>query len=192
MIHSQLKQRTMALHIALETKLAALMSDEITLDQCAGLQKKFYGFYSPVEQQLVAIRGWDEPELQLQSRLKLPLLVEDLASFSVNFKEIAELPLCASLPRLETVAEGLGCLYVLEGSTLGGRIIAGHLKRVLALDETRGCAFFNSYGADVGRMWSRFMSVLANHCENHGGDETILNSACQTFAAMDRWFSDAA
>lgn len=192
MIHSQLKQRTTALHIALEATLSALMSDEISLDECAAFEKKFYGFYNPVEQQLRAILGWDEPELQLQRRLKLPLLIGDLASFAIGSKEISELPLCTSLPCLETVAQGLGCLYVLEGSTLGGKFITAHLKKVLALDETRGCAFFNSYGADVGRMWSRFMGVLTNHCEMHGDDETILDSACETFAAMDRWFSDAA
>ena len=192
MIHSRLKQRTTALHIALEAKLGALMSDQISLDECAALEKKFYGFYNPIEQQLLAIRGWDEPQLQLQSRLKLPLLVGDLASFAINSREIAQIPLCKSLPDLETVAQGLGCLYVLEGSTLGGKFITAHLKKVLDLDETRGCAFFSSYGAEVGRMWSRFLAVLAAHCEKHGDDEAILNSACQTFAAMDRWFSDAA
>ena len=192
MIHSTLKQRTGDFHDALETKLRVLLSDGISLDQYAAVQKKFYCFYCPIETQLLSIRGWDDPEFALQDRLKVPLLVSDLAALAVDFGEIARWPFCDRLPRLETIPEALGCLYVLEGATLGGKLITRHLKRVLPLDESRGCSFFNSYGDDVGRMWSSFLGILARHCERHGDAEVVVQSACQTFASLDRWLSDAA
>jgi heme oxygenase (biliverdin-IX-beta and delta-forming) len=192
MIHSILKQSTSAAHNALESKLRVLLSGEITLDRYVAMQKKFYGFYSPIEARLFSIRGWDDPELKLSGRLKLSLLAGDLEFLSVKPAEIARLPLCDALPRLETVPEALGCLYVLEGSTLGGRIITALLKKVLPLDESRGCSFFNSYGNEVGRMWSSFLAILERHCEQHDDCDVIVRSACQTFASLDGWFSHAA
>jgi heme oxygenase len=180
------------LHIELETRLRALLSDDLSLDQYAALQKKFYGFYRPIETRLLSIRGWDDPEFELRNRLKLSLLSVDLASLAVDSEALTRLPFCDSLPRLKTVAEALGCLYVLEGSTLGGKIITRHLKKILPLDERRGCSFFNSYGENVGRMWSSFLEVLGRHCERHGDADVVIHSACQTFASLDRWFSDGA
>jgi heme oxygenase len=63
---------------------------------------------------------------------------------AVDPKEIENLPLCGNVQHLETIPEAPGCLYVLEGSTLGGRIITRHVKEILPVDETRGCTFFNS------------------------------------------------
>jgi heme oxygenase len=192
MIHSILKQSTSEFHKAFESKLRVLLSAELTLDRYVAIQKKFYGFYRPIEARLFSIRGWDDPELKLSTRFKIPLLVGDLASLSVDPAEIASLPCCDALPRLETVPEALGCLYVLEGSTLGGRIITALLKKVLPLDESRGCSFFNSYGNEVGLMWSSFLAILERHCEKHDDRDVVVRSACQTFASLDRWFAHAA
>ena len=177
--------------MALEAKLRHPATSELSLEQYASVQKKFYGFYRPVEARLASVRGWDDPEFRLSDRLKLPLLIDDLAYLHVDSEELARLPICDSLPRLETVPEAIGCLYVLEGSTLGGRIMIGHLKSVLPLDENRGCSFFNSYGDDVGRMWSSFLTRLELHCERHADADVVVQSACQTFASLDRWFSSA-
>jgi heme oxygenase (biliverdin-IX-beta and delta-forming) len=188
MIHSTLRRTTRDFHDSLQTKLSVLLSAEISLDQYVAVQKKFYGFYKPIEIGLFSVRLWNDPELQLHSRRKLPLLIGDLAHMAVGPEEVARLPFCASLPRLETIPEALGCLYVLEGSTLGGKIITGHLKKLLPLDESRGCSFFHSYGADVGRMWSSFLRVLVRHCDRHGDADVVVQSACQTFASLSRWF----
>jgi heme oxygenase len=191
MIHSTLKQSTRDLHFALESKLRPLLCDQLSLDQYASISKRFYGFYRPIEGRLLSVVGWDDPEFKLSSRLKLRLLIDDLAALAVGSEELAGLPMCDSLPRLETVSEALGCLYVLEGSTLGGKIICGCLKKGLFLEESRGCSFFNSYGDDVGRMWSSFLGTLTRHCERHRAADVVVRSACQTFASLDRWFPNA-
>jgi heme oxygenase len=178
------------LHIALETRLRALLSDAISLDQYTAVQKRFYGFYRPIETRLISIRGWDDSEFELANRLKLPLLRGDLISLAVDAEQLPRLPCCDRIPSLGTVPEALGCLYVLEGSTLGGKIITRHLKKILPLDESRGCSFFNSYGNDVGRMWSSFLKVLERHCERHSDADVVIHSAYQTFASLDRWLSD--
>jgi heme oxygenase len=189
-IHLNLKQTTRELHAAVESKLRVLLRDDLSAEQYAAVQKKMYGFYRPIESKLSSVRGWDDPEVDLRSRLKLPLIADDLSTLAIGPEELEMLPLCDSVPPLETVAEALGCLYVLEGSTLGGRIISGHLRRVLPADS--GCSFFRSYGDGVGRMWSSFLGVLARHSERHGDDDAVVASACQTFTSIDRWLSNAA
>lgn len=188
MIHRLLRQRTRDLHTSVEGHLRILLSDQLSVGQYAAVQKSFYGFYKPVEDRLAAFVGREDPELQLAKRLKLPLLVGDLAVLAVPAEAIAQLPVCDRLPPIGSVPEVLGCLYVLEGSTLGGRIITRHLKLVLPLN-VGACSFFNSYGDNVGRMWSTFLGVLSRHCEEYGDQEAIVNSACQTFACLERWFS---
>ncbi len=49
MIHATLKQSTRDAHLALESKLRILVSDELSLDQYVAIQKRFYGFYRPIE-----------------------------------------------------------------------------------------------------------------------------------------------
>jgi heme oxygenase len=48
MIHSTLKRTTRDFHDTLQTRLQILLSDDISLDQYAAVQKKFYGFYRPL------------------------------------------------------------------------------------------------------------------------------------------------
>ena len=84
-------------------------------------------------------------DLDFASRRKLPNLSVDLASLDI--------PAGRRLPYpLRSLNAALGALYVCEGATLGGRIIAPHVLQVLGPDTP--VAFFTSYGTDVPRMWS--------------------------------------
>jgi len=89
MIHSILKRSTNDFHKALEVKLRVLLSADISLDQYASVHKKFFGFYRPIEERLFSIRRWDDPELQLEDRLKTPLLIDDLACLDVDHEKLA-------------------------------------------------------------------------------------------------------
>ena len=44
MVHSMLRKNTRDFHAALGFKLRCLLSDQLTLDQYAAVQKKFYGY----------------------------------------------------------------------------------------------------------------------------------------------------
>jgi heme oxygenase len=53
----------------------------------------------------------------------------------------------------------LATLYVLEGATLGGAVLARQVQR-LGLTWERGAAFLDPYGADRGGMWRTFLCAL--------------------------------
>ena len=54
----------------------------------------------------------------------------------------------------------MGCLYVLEGATLGGVVIRRHPEQKLRLGPDNGAAFFHAYGPDTGRRWREFCGAL--------------------------------
>jgi heme oxygenase len=56
------------------------------------------------------------------------------------------------MPEFPTLADSgalIGTLYVIEGATLGGKVISRHLKDSLGLGPTSGAHFFNGYGNTV-------------------------------------------
>jgi heme oxygenase len=64
---------------------------------------------------------------------------------------------------VEALEQGLGCLHVLKGSTLGARFIAKHIENELHLATGSGAAFFNAYGESTSERWNSFRSfVIAN------------------------------
>jgi len=92
--------------------------------------------------------------------------------------------LAAALP-LGDLAEVMGSLYVIEGSALGGRVIAPLLKRSLGLDQGRGASYFHGFGGETGAMWANFRLQAALEI---GDSPRHTLRACQsakrTFAAL--------
>jgi heme oxygenase len=78
-----------------------------------------------------------------------------------------------TFPAPESQAEALGMLYVLEGSTLGGRLILRTLKD-RGVDDPR-LAFLDPYGPETGVRWRSFQSVLARETSH---DEKLVAQAC--------------
>ena len=183
-----LKQGTRIYHDALERKMAPLLST-LSIHTYTALVQKLFGFYKPLEERIAALPGWHNLPIDLCRRQKAPLLARDLLWLKVTQPQLSQLPQCEHLPEVKSITEALGCLYVLEGATLGGQIIGRHLKKNLALDEDRGCAFFCSYGDEVGLMWNSFREMLSSHCSKHGRteEEQLVKSACETFVSLDYW-----
>lgn len=183
-----LKQRTRIHHDALERKMAPLLGT-VSIHTYTALLQKLFGYYKPLEERIAALPGWHNLPVDLGRRQKAPLLARDLLWLKVTQPQLSLLPQCERLPEVKSITQALGCLYVLEGATLGGQIIGRHLKKNLALDEDRGCAFFCSYGDEVGLMWKCFRETLSSHCSKHGRTEEkqLVTSARETFVSLDYW-----
>jgi heme oxygenase (biliverdin-IX-beta and delta-forming) len=80
----------------------------------------------------------------------------------------------ADFPRPESRCEALGMLYVLEGSTLGGRHILNSLARQGVNDAA--LHFLDPYGDQTGPRWRAFLDVLEREV---GDDETRMAQAEQ-------------
>ena len=189
MIMEVLKEHTRALHTKIEARidLAQRLNNQADYQR---LLTRFYGFYEPLEARLGACH--EVSSLAFETRRKTPWLERDLLQLGLNRAQLAQLPRCVNLPTLETTAQTLGCLYVLEGATLGGQFIARLLKQQLSLEVANGAAFFNGYGGATGAQWKAFGAVVNAWAEQHGDEALILQAACETFATMDQWFATEA
>ncbi|MFO1147915.1 MAG: biliverdin-producing heme oxygenase [Alsobacter sp.] len=114
-------------------------------------------------------------------RRKLAFLERDLQALGLAAIEGG----CDDVPILGTRAQALGSLYVIEGSTLGGQLIARHARSLLALPRGEGTSFFESYGAAVGKRWVAFRQLLAES-SSPTTDAAAVASARQTFLCLGR------
>ena len=67
-----------------------------------------------------------------------------------------------------------------------GAVIAKEVERALGLGAGSGCAYFRSYGADIGRMWTSFRAHLI--AGSSPADQTeIIAAANATFETLRLW-----
>jgi heme oxygenase len=189
MILKRLKQATSASHTALENQLP-LMNTDLTRDEYGQFVSRFFGFYAPLESQLLASPLWQTLAFDYHARQKTPRLKQDLSSLGNSADVLAVTPHCTDLPALTTPEQLLGCLYVIEGATLGGRVISRHLQNQLGLTSESGGAFFDGYGTETGLRWKAFCTMLSRNADSSGDEgrhEAIVAGANRTFEALTRW-----
>lgn len=175
----RLRTESRAEHEAIEHELD-LMAPGLTRARYVARLERFYGFYAPLEARLEARGAFPGSESGPQP--KTPLLVADLRALGAGPPD--QLPLCTALPPLASPAEVLGCLYVLEGASLGGQVISRHLRRTLGISRENGGRFFSGYGEATGVHWRAFMASLVAFAREHGQQDLLVRSALLTFRAM--------
>lgn len=180
----RLRSATRREHEAAEAALG-LADPAITRDRYHLRLEQLYGFYAPIEERLAELGGWGERGVDIEARRKAPLLRADLAALGAE--PIDRIPLCSRLPPLEDAAAGFGCLYVLEGATLGGQIISRHIRSTLGIIPGRGGSFFRGYGEQTGEMWRSFGAALTAFPVDAAADGRILTTAVATFCELRRW-----
>jgi heme oxygenase len=177
-----LRERTAHLHERVEAAVDVMQRVK-TPESYAHLLARFLGFYRPLEPLLSEVPGLD-----LDARRKTPWLEADLAFLGLSPEAISRLPDCDVGPHPVTLAETLGCLYVTEGSTLGGRFIARQVQGSLGLEPTRGgLTFFTCAGADIGARWKAFQTVCESSVTTPDQEREALAMASATFEAFERW-----
>jgi heme oxygenase len=77
-------------------------------------------------------------------------------------------------------------MYVMEGSTLGGRFIAPHVAKLFHLQNGRGNAYFDGYGPRTGSMWNAFR-VTASAAVPHEQVDVAIDAAIATFDSLYDW-----
>ena len=184
---SRLRTETRAQHDAIEQTLL-LMDDDLTVEGYGRRLQQFYGFYKPVEARILDRSGPVAPWLAVRERRKTPALEADLKALGLA---AAQLPLCASLPPLASAAECFGCLYVLEGASLGGLIISRHVEQKLGMSAACGGSFFGGYGEHTGAMWQQFRAAITAFSSGTDEQDAVVDSARATFEALRHWCEEA-
>jgi len=181
---ARLKAETQDCHQSLEDALD-IMCPSMQRGEYLSLLAGFRGFVVPWEVALAASLPAAMRDFALQ-REKTALLDDDLRFMSDGTCIPALLPQCTIDWPMDTVAQCLGSMYVMEGSTLGGRIIGPAMASRFNLSDRRGYAYFDPYGDRTGSMWNAF-KALATSCVPDNDIDQAVTAARATFEALEVW-----
>lgn len=186
----RLRLETRDCHAALERRLPLLdpAMSQVAYRDVVG---RFYGFYAPMEARLLTFAGWDECDFDYEGRYKTQRLAQDFVALGDVPDGVNALPLCQDLPALGSTAQLMGCLYVMEGATLGGQVIMRHLRANLGVTPDSGGAFFAGYGSETGTRWKAFCVRLNAFAQAVDAQDALIASANQTFVSLRRWLFPA-
>lgn len=121
----------------------------------------------------------------LGERYKSRMIIDDLIATGFSEEQIDALPVYRF--EFSSAAEAMGIMYVLEGSTLGGRVLYKHIHEVLGLTPENGASYFWGYGTQTGNLWKTFISSLTQFVDTEGSRDEVIGSAKKTFAIIDNW-----
>jgi len=174
MLSLQLKEETSEVHRESEKIMIRHLKKMTTTEDYILFLNWLYGYYHPLEELL---RPWITPDRMPdgEKRSHAGNILLDIQESGIT---VPPVEMEQDLPRIGSFAAALGALYVVEGSTLGGRIIATMLTRQLG--STSSLFFYNSYGKETENMWLTFKSYLDSP---HTAEEKkeILSAAGETF-----------
>jgi heme oxygenase len=171
-----LKNNTADLHKRLEQIgfVDKIMDKTLSLEEYKKLIAANFIFHQPLERHLSTITGLSE----LNIKWKMPFLEQDrLAVGGFDHVEVDN----PFLP--QDLYEALGCMYVLEGATLGGRVIKRHLQMLPLEMHYYGC-----YGEESGMYWKTFMQNLETYIDTDSKADIALKAPQETFAFGIRCF----
>ncbi|MEK8033567.1 biliverdin-producing heme oxygenase [Ideonella sp. DXS29W] len=178
-ILGDLRSATRSHHDRIERLLA--LDQPLTLRRYAAIMVGFNAFLGAWEREL---RTALPPRLSdwFDARSRVRFAQDDLAYLGIPGAH-------ASPPATRIGVDGLpaafGSMYVIEGSALGGQVIAPQLKRDLGLEAGRGASYFNGFGLHTGAMWRDFRQRAASEI---GGQPVDLHAArraaSNTFEAL--------
>jgi heme oxygenase len=177
-----LRHATAETHQAVERLplMAKLTSPSVTREDYLDYLYALADVYDALEGSLLGALD-EEIRNDLGVRPKLPAILEDLAE-----QGRPHIPRTSTQLAPAGSGSALGGLYVLEGATLGGRVIAKHLRRCLG--QALGSAgFLDFHGEHSSAAWKRFASIL-DSLPAHGRIDPgeVISGACTTFAVVHR------
>jgi heme oxygenase len=150
---------------------------------------RFFGIYYSIEESLGRFTQWDESGIPFEPFARANSLSKDLNAMSVPI-ETVELAPRDQVPQFVNFSEAVGALYVLEGSTLGGRFILLDLSKRLGQRIDGANSFFAGYGSHTGLSWTAFKTSLDNFLsQDPVRFSSVLTGANATFASVESWMS---
>lgn len=177
-----LRHATAEMHQTVERLplMARLTSPTVTRDDYLEYLHALAEVYAAVEGSLLDALD-EEIRSDLGVRPKLPAILEDLAEQGQPHVPRASAQLAPT-----GAGAALGGLYVLEGATLGGRVIAKHLRRCLG-PALGSAGFLDFHGEHSSAAWKRFASIL-DSLPAHGrmNPAEVVSGACTTFSVVHR------
>lgn len=151
-----------------------------TREDFVHLLRRTYGFVKPVEDALVASQAVLAPFFAFEPRAHIVL--KDLQALG---SPSDTLPVMPTAPVVETIGHAMGVAYVLEGSKMGGLVIAKQVSRFLGVHSD---FFLPGEPKQVVKDFQAFCNVLDGFARCECDERDALDAALETFTLIDAWF----
>lgn len=162
MLQEILKQATSNQHDQLEQLMFVdkIMNGSLSIEDYKQILLTNYIVHASLEQALYEnLDSSLQLELQINKRIKLAVLEQDLQELNIAQPEIKPDKNSIQIP--QNNAAVLGAMYVLEGATLGGNVIVKRLKSNPNLQNKHlNFYYYQIYGSDLVTNWKSFCQVL--------------------------------
>lgn len=148
------------------------------------------GFYRAFEAALSQTSLLTQGLWPYQSRLVL--LANDLRRLGES--EIADAAFSnqrvATLPPMQDHLGAAGALYVIEGSALGGQVLASRVLKSLSISLEDGGSFFQPNGPEPRIHWQQFQTLVRGMASQVQDAHAIVQGAVVMFQAFDAWLAE--
>jgi heme oxygenase len=185
---TRLRTATRQAHKNMETvpALVRLLGPDLTDSEYVSVLRQAGAFYLALALRAETVLKPGAPARAFLDGARLQALTADLGFFGVRVLPPAPI---AMLPLLATEAEVVGALYVLEGSDLGGRVIAKRLAESRGLTPDTGGRFYGGHDAESTRArWLRFCALLQRMSDGDGlAADAMVRGATMTFRSLEDW-----
>lgn len=189
-LRHRLRESTSDIHRRLDSTLTTTGSLS-SLGRYTWLLTRLLGLHRPLERLLARI-DWTGSGFDSSARFKSHWIAADLAKLGVSEDDIPTIADCPSLPYLASRHDGLGAFYVLEGATLGARVISRQILQTLGIRSDNGGRFFAAYGEETGARWQEFVRAIDLHSGDQHAERAIERSAVATFMCFETWLCGSA
>lgn len=182
-----LKEETTTLHREIEQTavMKNMFSPHFQQSDYVLLLHKWHGLTLNIEHHIK--QRFEELEVilpDIKKRLKTPLIEADLSALGVNTQKTIQEEPEMNLYQL------LGALYVIEGSSLGAKMITVQLQKHSFINS-KNCQFYAGYKKETGQMWSDFKAAVNQWGEkNLDAHSEIVKGAKHTFTKLKESFTN--
>ena len=163
--------------------LAPVVREDLSVDQYGDALAGLHGVFAQAEAGIMAFLERQRGLFDYAPRRKLPALEADLAALGR-----APIEARIHLPQPRDIAEFIGVLYTVEGTTQGGQVIARNLRQ--SPQSGLPMRFFSGYGDLSQRRWREFLDFAAAACPP-AGYAAAAAAAAALFAAIKEHLDDA-
>jgi heme oxygenase len=184
MIADLIKNETKTHHQALEVMMVRQLKSMRSITDYTDILEIFYSYFGGLEQRIKANL---QKGFTIDERRKAGDLAADLTHFGASIPELAKEN---DLPEIENHLQAIGALYVIEGSTLGGKYISQMISKQLEQADDAGLSFFNGYGENTMAMWSDFQEYMNKQAKDAAEEAEIVSAANETFVKFKHWMEN--
>jgi heme oxygenase len=167
-------------HIETVPALAKLLDPDLERADYAGVLVKLLSFHASLEAKIRVALSPTSSARTLLDNGRIMNLQADLQWLGVHPASAS-----VSVPVIETHAAALGALYVVEGSGLGGRVIARSLSRHLGLRHGHGASFYDGMTAEDSRARWKLLCDALEASDGPSCDQDMVRAAQETFSTLD-------